>query len=56
MAAKSRFSGLRPEIAAWRRDLHAFDTHGGSAINAEKPQACGNNGISALEISICRRS
>ncbi|MCC1492600.1 M20 aminoacylase family protein [Cognatishimia sp. F0-27] len=46
MPVKNRFAELQPEIAAWRRDIHAhpeilFDTHRTSALVAEKLRAFG---------------
>ncbi|MEM9576046.1 MAG: M20 aminoacylase family protein [Pseudomonadota bacterium] len=46
MPIKNRFAELQPEIAAWRRDLHAhpellFDTHRTAGIVAEKLKAFG---------------
>jgi hippurate hydrolase len=46
MPIKNRFAELLPEIAAWRRDLHAhpelqFDTHRTAALVAEKLRAFG---------------
>ena len=46
MPIKNRFAEMLPEIAAWRRDLHAhpeilFDTHRTAAVVAEKLRAFG---------------
>lgn len=46
MPIKNRFAELQPEIAKWRRDLHAhpellFDTHRTAGIVAEKLKAFG---------------
>ncbi len=46
MPIKNRFAELQPEIAAWRRDLHAhpellFDTHRTAGIVADKLKAFG---------------